>query len=265
MIYYFSATGNSRWAAEALAAATGDKLTRITAGAPPTTCSPARGERVGFVFPVHGWRPPKTVRQFIGSLTIEAPADTYTYALCTAGDTIGETLRIFSSDLARRGMALTTATSLIMPNTYVGLPFMDVDDEATEKRKLRQADADIRLIAGDVAARRALSHPVATGRWPRINSRLLGALFVSRLISDRPFSADTALCLRCGRCAATCPVSDIDGDKGSLPAWRHDGNCLTCFSCYHHCPVKAIAFGRRTRGKGQYFFGHTKGQHTSQR
>ncbi|MFW5518323.1 MAG: ferredoxin, partial [Segatella copri] len=36
--------------------------------------------------------------------------------------------------------------------------------------------------------------------------------------------------------------------------WLHHKDCLTCFTCYHHCPHHAIEFGKQTRKKGQYFF-----------
>lgn len=44
-----------------------------------------------------------------------------------------------------------------------------------------------------------------------------------------------------------------DGSR-EFPTWIHNGECLTCFACYHHCPKKAIDYGHRTQHKGQYYF-----------
>ncbi|MBR3633787.1 MAG: 4Fe-4S binding protein, partial [Bacteroidaceae bacterium] len=36
------------------------------------------------------------------------------------------------------------------------------------------------------------------------------------------------------------------------------GNCTGCLACYHHCPTRAIRFGRRTEKKGQYLLAKYK-------
>ena len=92
------------------------------------------------------------------------------------------------------------------------------------------------------------------GKWQKINTRYLGALFVECLLTDKPFSVDASLCVRCGKCAAVCPVDNIKGGVGELPIWKHNKKCMTCFACYHNCPKHAIRYGLMTRGKGQYRF-----------
>ncbi len=210
-------------------------------------------ERIGICFPVHGWRPPRLVRDFVRHLSLMADGH-YVYAVCTAGDTIGETIDILERDLAEAGLHLDAAFSVIMPNTYVGLPFMDVDGHELESRKKAQATEDLRRFVPDIVARRQGVRQLTPGRWPRINSRLLGAAFVGRLITDKPFRVDSARCVKCGICADVCPVGDIRGGLGFEPEWLHTGECLTCFACYHHCPHHAIDYGNRTAHKGQYFY-----------
>ena len=78
MIFYFSGTGNTKWAASKLAAATREDLISI---APYMRADDSshnlaepfilkENERLGFVFPVHGWRVPKLVREFISKMKI---------------------------------------------------------------------------------------------------------------------------------------------------------------------------------------------------
>lgn len=256
MILYFSATGNTKWAAEQIMNTTRDRMMPITVGDDSVDISLEEGERLGFCFPVHGWRPPLLVRQFVRRIKAHNLEGHYVYALCTAGDNIGETLKIFESDLSARGIRLNAASSLLMPESYVGLPFMDVDTPEREAEKIETSQIRLNGMIDDIMHRRPFRSAPDIGRWPRINSRLLGCFFTNRLVTDRPFHVDADRCVKCGKCAGVCPVGDIRGGKGQAPEWLHNGHCLTCFNCYHHCPVHAIEFGSRTKNKGQYFFGH---------
>ena len=260
MIFYFSSTGNTRWAAQQLSKATGEQLVSM-ADHPTGKISPklADGERVGFCFPVHGWRPHVLVRAFVARLHLAA-GDHYVYALCTAGDNIGETIDLLEEDLHRRGIALDSAFSLIMPESYVGLPFMDVDTQDKEQAKIREAAKRLEAYTADILNRTKGVRQLDRGRWPRINSRVLGGYFANHLITDKPFHVEADSCSKCGTCASVCPVHDITGGPGQLPRWRHNGSCLTCFACYHHCPHHAIEYGRRTQHKGQYYFGRNQKQ-----
>lgn len=255
MIFYLSCTGNTRWASRRLARATGERLAFIP-DAMETDCRYAleQGEAIGFCFPVHGWRPPRIVRDFVKKLSFSSDATGhYAFALCTAGDNTGEAMSIFEKDLARIHLTLNARCALVMPESYVGLPFMDVDNPDNERRKKSQAESDLNGFCQIVDECRTEDGPLYIGRWKRIDSRILGSAFL-KLVSDKKFRVDSQACVKCGICAEVCPVKDIDGGLGKEPRWKHNGKCLTCFSCYHHCPHHAIAFGRQTRGKGQYFF-----------
>lgn len=254
MIFYFSGTGNTRWAAQKLSRCLGEELFSISEMKKGGhTVELKDGERLGFCFPVHGWRPPKLVREFISQLKITNADGHYCFALCTAGDNIGETMDIFERDLAKIGVHVDSMCSLIMPESYVGLPFMDVDKPEKELAKKKMADKELDTFIQMVSMRKKGKHNLVLGRWKRINSRVIGSYFVNHLITDKKFHV-TDKCLKCGKCAEVCPVHDIDGGVGKLPEWRHTGDCLTCFACYHHCPSHAIEFGRMTRHKGQYYY-----------
>lgn len=55
MIFYFSGTGNSQWAAEQIAAPTGDEAVDIsTLDQVPDV---GRQSRIGLIFPVYAWVP----------------------------------------------------------------------------------------------------------------------------------------------------------------------------------------------------------------
>ena len=259
MIFYFSGTGNTRWVAARIAKATNDRLVFIPDAIDGDCVFEVKDENIGFVFPVHGWRPPKLVREFISKLTIKPQLSSTTpqpriYALCTAGDSIGKTMEILEKDLQSKGLHLDAAYSLIMPESYVGLPFMDVDPKERERKKLKKAEEDLEKIINARSFPSQGNEELHRGPLPWLFSGPIGAFFVKRLVTDKPFHVETDRCILCGKCAEVCPVHDIKGGKGMSPEWLHNGRCLTCFTCYHHCPTHAIEFGRRTKSKGQYYF-----------
>ena len=113
MVFYFSGTGNTKWAAARLAAATHEDLIPIAPymrvdDSSHNIAEPfilKEDERLGFVFPVHGWRVPRLVREFIRKMKIQretpdANAEDketfrkhpFAYCVCTAGDSNGLTI-----------------------------------------------------------------------------------------------------------------------------------------------------------------------------
>lgn len=264
MIFYFSATGNTLWAAKKTSLMLGETIVDIAeemlsianANGYDGTLrfNIADGESIGFFFPVHGWRPPVIVREFVRHIDFNGGKPGYTYVVCTAGDTVGEAVDIFKGDLSKSGLSVDSAISLLMPESYIGLPFMDVDNHKNEMRKKSEAELKLSTFVEDVRLHKSGINDITIGRWPRINSRLIGSIFTHCIVSDRPFRVDSEKCLRCGKCASLCPVLDIEGGKGNLPKWKNNGKCLSCFACYHHCPTKAIEYGHRTRNKGQYYY-----------
>ncbi|MBR1401496.1 MAG: EFR1 family ferrodoxin [Prevotella sp.] len=256
MIFYFSGTGNTRWAATEIQQAVNEPMLNMADeidGACSYTLN--EGERIGFCFPVHGWRPPKLVREFIAKLKFSSDASRhFCWALCTAGDDIGQTMEYLNKDLNLRGLHATSVFSLIMPESYVGLPFMDVDSPEKEWTKKTTAARQLSDILPYIVDREPGITRTYKGRWPKTNSHVLGAAFVKYIVSDKLFRVKEDVCRQCGKCAAVCPVHDIQAGKGATPTWKHNGKCLTCFSCYHHCPVHAIEYGSRTKNKGQYLY-----------
>ena len=283
MIFYFSGTGNTRWAAQQLAESTKEQLLFIPDELKDECIYELHeDERLGFCFPVHGWQPPHIVRKFIQRLTITSQTSSiYSYALCTCGDSTGLAMTILAKELSAKGITLQSCQSLIMPESYVCLPFMYTDTPEREREKIEQAKVDLEKFIEVVVNRRSGYSQLTLGLTPWTFSHVIGAYFNRFMITDRKFTVDADRCLHCGQCAKVCPVGDIElrteqsgasspsssdttspseatNPSGAVPYWLHDDRCTCCLSCYHHCPVHAINYGRITRKRGQYYFGHSK-------
>ena len=286
MIFYFSGTGNTKWAASKLAAATREDLISI---APYMRADDSshnlaepfilkENERLGFVLPVHGWRVPKLVREFISKMKIQRePSDAsaenkakaddslknrpFTYCVCTAGDSIGLTIEnlneVISLNPSLQALGITevlSSYSLIMPESYIGLPFMDVDPKEREIRKKENAAQELAVVCEEIFDRKEGINRLVKGPIPWFFTKVVGGFFENVLITDKRFHVEKDRCVKCGICANVCPVGDIKGGHGEYPVWLHHKDCLTCFTCYHHCPHHAIEFGNQTQKKGQYYF-----------
>ena len=286
MIFYFSGTGNTKWAASKLAAATREDLISI---APYMRADDSshnlaepfilkENERLGFVFPVHGWRVPKLVREFICKMKIQRePSDAsaenkakaddslknrpFAYCVCTAGDSIGLTIenlnKVISLNPSLQALGITEVSSsysLIMPESYIGLPFMDVDPKEREIRKKENAAQELAVVCEEIFDRKEGISRLVKGPIPWFFTKVVGGFFENVLITDKRFHVEKDRCVKCGICANVCPIGDIKGGHGEYPVWLHHKDCLTCFTCYHHCPHHAIEFGNQTQKKGQYYF-----------
>lgn len=290
MIFYFSGTGNTKWAASKLASATHEDLISIAPymradDSSHTLAEPfilKENERLGFVFPVHGWRVPKLLREFIGKMKVQraesdaagsqtlsdisensasAGSRPFTYCVCTAGDSIGLTIEnlneVISQNPSLQALGITevkSSYSLIMPESYVGLPFMDVDPKEKEIWKKSKSAQELAVICEEIFDRKEGVNRLVKGPIPWFFTKIVGGFFENVLITDKRFHVEKDKCVKCGICANVCPVGDIKGGHGEYPEWLHHKDCLTCFTCYHHCPHHAIEFGNQTQKKGQYFY-----------
>jgi len=262
MIFYFSGTGNTRWVAGEIAKAIGEELLLI-----PELIREGRyefvlgkDERIGLCFPTHGWQVPRLVREFIGRLRIDGLSNqTFCWALTTCGDNMGETMTILNRDLARNKalvhdgepLQAESVFSVIMPESYVCLPFMKTDTEEREAMKIDTARHQLPHIIKMIEERRRGIEELDKGATPRLYSYVIGEYFNKRMVTDKKFTVDKEVCIRCGKCAKVCPVDNI---KGTPPEWIHNGRCTSCLACYHYCPVHAINFGKITRKRDQYYF-----------
>jgi flavodoxin len=138
MIFYFTGTGNSLYAAQHLSHELDEPLISIAAvlnSGKPLEFGLSPDERVGFVYPVYAWQPPYMVIDFVKAIKLKNYRLNYLFSVSTCGDEEGYTTRVFNKSLRSKGLKLNSAFSLVMPNNYMlGSYNLDSEVEVDTRR-----------------------------------------------------------------------------------------------------------------------------------
>ena len=246
MLFYFSGCGNSKHVAETIAAGLNDHLIFIPEAAREGRYEYelAEGERLGFVFPIYAWGPPKLVMNFVKKLSVKVGPSTgsgtlsYVYFACTCGDECGLAEDIFRKALEQKGMKLDACISLQMPETFIGMPGFKLDTDENAQRKIAATDTVLAEYIPRIQNKERFSKMTKGGAaW--FKSRVINPGFSKMATNDKKYITTDA-CIHCGKCVEACPLKNVILEDGR-PKWN--GNCTMCMSCYHHCPVNAIQYG----------------------
>ena len=251
MIFYFSGCGNSKHVAETIATGLNDTLTFIPEAAREGRYdyTLAEGERLGFVFPIYSWAPPRLVLDFVKKLQLKAKPD-YLYFACTCGDNCGLTEKVFRKAVEEKGWSLSACFSVQMPETYIGMAGFKLDTPENAKLKIDRANDLLKQNITRLINKEHFSEMVV-GSLAWLKTYLVNPGFNRSATDDSKYHV-TEACIHCGKCVEACPLKNITLEEGR-PKWH--GHCTMCMGCYHHCPVNAIQYGKATVGKGQYYFG----------
>ena len=123
----------------------------------------------------------------------------------------------------------------------------DVDPKEVEAGKLQHAEAALLEIIPILTERRRDIFQLLPGSMPSVKSAIVNPLFNRFAMDTSKFHATDA-CNGCGICATVCQARTI-AVKGR-PVWGKA--CTQCLACIHHCPKRAIEYGKGTVVKGRY-------------
>lgn len=248
MIFYFSATGNSKYVALKIAAETKEEPLAITGCIKNQefTFEVKGNEKIGFVTPTYFWGLPSIVCEFFERLELQLPdsCHPYIYHVATFGTTTGQVNYMVNELLGKKGLSLSGRFSVQMPDTWT--PVFDLTDGEKIKKINQRAEKQIAETArkikgemvGDFSRRKA---PLAAVK--------LFYLVYEKQRETRHFTVEDS-CIGCGLCAKKCPAAAIE-IQGGRPVWVKE-KCTLCLGCLHRCPTFAIQYGKRTKKHGQY-------------
>lgn len=244
MILYYSATGNSAYAARYMGKQIGDEVQDLFPRLREGDTAPIFSQRpFVLVAPTFAWQMPHLVRDWLRGA--ELTGSEKIYFVLTCGDSMGNAGKYAEKLCKELGKVYMGCASLVMPENYIALFQAPGAEEAMEL--VEKAESRMEALAD--ALRQGVPFPEEKpGLGGRFCSAVVNPLFYRWIIGDKKFTA-TESCNGCGYCERVCPLCNIAMQDGK-PTWK--GNCTHCMACICTCPKEAIEYGRGTRGKLRY-------------
>ena len=221
--FYFTATGNSLYAAQRI----GGELNSI-----PQMLKERRSEFsddvIGFVFPCYAFGLPNIVANFIQHTTLRAD---YFFAVMTYGNMAAAGLKHLEKIAHQAGIKVDYSNELLMIDNY--LPMFKMEEQRNSEA-VKNIDERLDIIVSDIQQRQ--QKHIRKGVPSVILSPLIHYLFSKSLAtSDKHFLVNTQ-CNGCKVCEKVCPRKNITVTE--TPAFSH--HCEGCLACIHNCPQRAI-------------------------
>lgn len=247
MIFYFSGTGNSKYAADTIAAATKDKVVFMSLETlrEKQIYELTNDERIGFVFPVYWYGMPKIVEHFLNTISFKNYNGQYAYAVITYGGSSGNTMKSLEQVLKHKNITLQAEYGVKMVDNYI--LYYDPASEDVIRERITNAKQQIATIADNIANRKE-EKSFKRGAMA-LGSGLSQAIYKRINLSKKFCTTDD--CTKCGKCVRECPLEAIEmASEGVI--WT--GDCTGCLKCIHSCPKQAIQYGNGTKKRRRYSF-----------
>ena len=240
MIFYFTGTGNSLYAAQKLSDEGEQIVSMVDAlRSKAFHYTLSEGEKLGFVFPVYFYTVSDPVLELVRKLTVENAG--FVYAVIPCGASIGAAGGFLKSELKKRGLELQRVNALVVPDG--ALIFYDIDSPEKMGQQLEAATKELTSIKQAID-RHEGNNITGSPVMGRVNLAAYHAC-----MSTKAFYTNEK-CIGCGKCASICPAGAIEMIDGR-PAWTKS-KCLKCCGCINRCPVSAIQYGKKTASRGRY-------------
>ena len=246
MVFYFSATGNSRFVAEKAAAEFGLETVDITGALRQKRFSYETGgdEKVIFVLPVYFWGLPAPVMDFLQQVEFTGASKAEVCVILTCGGSAGSSDRMFEKAMHGKNCTVKAAYFIVMPDNFVLM--LQVPNPEAQVMLLKKAEKAMEEIFESIRFNYRKGY--RSGLAARLGSKA-AYRFYRKLRSTRKFWVQDS-CIGCGLCQTVCPSSAITMEEGR-PVWTRD-TCAWCTACINRCPAEAIQYGKKSEKKGRY-------------
>lgn len=248
MIFYFSASGNGKRAAELISSRTGESIVSIAQALREGRRSfdVSSEDTVGFVIPTYFYNTPKAVLRFIEELDITGAEGKYGYVVVTLSSRSGNTGREVAKLLADKGVDVRAQYAV--RTVYAYMPAMELPEPDEIGAILDDADSQCLRIAEQVNGREEGEFNGFVGTVAAAVSKGMLAAY-DKAAATSNFSVSGS-CDGCGLCTDVCPESMITLENG-VPVWNADA-CTMCLGCLQRCPRAAIQHGDATAGRSRF-------------
>lgn len=238
---YFSATGNSKYAAEIFCREFDKESMVLSIEDAKVKDAVKETDTIVFAYPVQFSTTPKFVRDFVIN-NAELWKDKKVFVIATMG--------LFSGDgSGQLGNLLKKYGAKIIGGLHLKMP----DSVADEKALKRPLEENLKLVNNakqktiDAAKSLKEGHPTREG-LSFINQ--MAGLFGQRLYFGHKtknytskLKVDINKCIGCGKCEKICPMGNIKIENGRAVS---ADKCTMCYRCINLCPNQAITLlGKR--------------------
>lgn len=237
MIFYFTGTGNSLYAAKRIAAE-GEQIINMAEERGKLHSYELHGERVGFVFPVYYYTLGDAVAEFVENLDLKGAG--YVFAVITCGGSIGGSGALLREKLAAHDISLDAAFPLVMTDN--AMLYYNISDAKAAEKELVKAERTLEELIFKIRNRECTEFGSAA-------AAKAGRAIYHAAASTKKYRV-TEKCVSCGKCAENCPDKAIKMVNGR-PSWVKP-KCTLCLGCINRCPAKAIEYGKRTVGRNRF-------------
>ncbi len=248
MVLYFSATGNSKYCAEKIAKATGDRLFSLNDAMKNgiTEIDFSDDKQIVIVSPVYDMGMSWAVKEYLETTDFKiVPQGCYICAVFTCGKSGGIAADEMKEVLSKKGLCLNAAYAICMPDTYI--PMFPLTSKEKQQEILAKAEDTLTDVISKIQNRlSAFEMPPAA---PKPMAKLIRKINIPKQKKTDHFWVKDS-CIGCHLCEQICPMNIIQIQNGK-PAWRKDG-CACCLGCIHRCPEQAIQYGKKTESRGRY-------------
>lgn len=239
-IFYFSGTGNTKWAAEKLNKLLNEnshssELFAIeTVNTEEALVKLQGADCIGFAYPIYLQNMPRIMRKFIKGLTdliIKTNLDIKNvFFLNTFGYT--NAYGVFKAKSLLKGINISTIG-------YINLKMTDSTKSVTGE------EMPIEIIENSTAKLKRFIDKVKNNKKfiNGVNPKIMIGSILSRIFEHilvynyKNMKVNTELCSRCMKCIENCPVKCIQF-KGNTFTFSSD--CEACMRCIRYCPTHAI-------------------------
>ena len=253
IMFYFSATGNSKYIAGLFCEKMNAGCYSIEAEADFNKLITPE-DTVGFCYPVYGSRVPRLMREFAGA-HMDLLKNKKLVILCTQMGFSGDGARALTDLFPRpragragvRRANVIYAEHFFMPNNVCNLAVVPLAGKKLTQWYLRNSNKKMQRTCDNIR------NGIIKKRGFNPGSRALGMIqgvFLPGL--ERRAVKKVWIdggCSKCGLCVAICPVDNFMFENGEIKA---KGKCMMCYRCINRCPQKAITVFLRKKAKKQY-------------
>ncbi len=242
MIFYFSGTGNTKYASIKIGHELNIKIISLN-----DYLDNEKDDYLGFVFPTYDYDIPYVIKDYLKNVEIKnLKSDTFIFSVITCGEKTGSSYVTLNKILKNKKLKLNSFYSLKMVDNSI--PWFKPLSDEEKKNDLNNANIFLNQIIVDLKKKNEI---IKTDKKLNfIIKFLIDKFFVPTQKKTKHFYVKDS-CIGCGLCEKLCPMNCIE-IINNKPKWNNN-ICACCLSCLHRCPKEAIEYNKKTEKRIRYY------------